>query len=114
MRAMLSLLSQKCLSLSLRRSVDIPCQSCARPHAFDQNKSTKQTSMIERKQKSGFVVKDGFGECALVQVFWGALFPVFVPSFRFFRRPQTCVYPDVCLGIAHVSGKAPLPGQGVW
>ena len=28
--------------------------------------------------------------------------------------PQTCVYPDVCLGIAHVSGKAPLPAQGVW
>ena len=28
------------------------------------------------------------------------------------RHPQTCVYPDVCLGIAHVSGKAPLPGQG--
>ena len=27
-------------------------------------------------------------------------------------HPQTCVYPDVCLGIAHVSGKAPLPGQG--
>ena len=26
--------------------------------------------------------------------------------------PQTCVYPDVCLGIAHVSGKAPLAGQG--
>ena len=24
-------------------------------------------------------------------------------------HPQTCVYPDVCLGIAHV-----LPGQGVW
>ena len=21
-------------------------------------------------------------------------------------HPQTCVYPDVCLGIAHVSGKA--------
>ena len=31
-----------------------------------------------------------------------------------FGHPQTCVYPDVCLGIAHVSGKAPLPGQGVW
>ena len=29
-------------------------------------------------------------------------------------HPQTCVYPDVCLGIAHVSGKAPLSGQGVW
>ena len=29
-----------------------------------------------------------------------------------FGYPQTCVYPDVCLGIAHVSGKAPLPGQG--
>ena len=29
-------------------------------------------------------------------------------------HPQTCVYPDVCLGIAHVSGKVPLPGQGVW
>ena len=27
-------------------------------------------------------------------------------------HPQTCVYPDVCLGIAHVSVKAPLPGQG--
>ena len=26
-------------------------------------------------------------------------------------HPQTCVYSDVCLGIAHVSGKAPLPGQ---
>ena len=48
-----------------------------------------------------------------------------VPSFRFsfwgnirrnhpFWAPQTCVYPDVCLGIAHVSGKGPLPGQGVW
>ena len=24
-----------------------------------------------------------------------------------FGHPQTCVYPDVCLGIAHVSGKAP-------
>ena len=30
------------------------------------------------------------------------------------KDPQACVYPDVCLGIAHVSGKAPLPGQGVW
>ena len=29
-------------------------------------------------------------------------------------HPQTCVYPDVCLGIAYVSGKAPLSGQGVW
>ena len=29
-------------------------------------------------------------------------------------HPLTCVYPDVCLGIAHVSGKALLPGQGVW
>ena len=29
-----------------------------------------------------------------------------------FGHPQTCVYPDVCLGIAHVSGKIPLPGQG--
>ena len=29
-------------------------------------------------------------------------------------HPQTCVYPDVCLGIAHVSGKVPLSGQGVW
>ena len=28
-------------------------------------------------------------------------------------HPQTCVYPDVCLGIAHVSGKVPLPGQGI-
>ena len=28
--------------------------------------------------------------------------------------PQTCVYLDVCLGIAHVSGKAPPSGQGVW
>ena len=28
-------------------------------------------------------------------------------------HPQTCVYPDVCLGVAHVSGKAPLSGQGV-
>ena len=28
--------------------------------------------------------------------------------------PQTCVYPDVSLGIAHASGKAPLSGQGVW
>ena len=37
----------------------------------------------------------GRGESA---VFWG--------------HPQTCVYPDVCLGIAHVSGKAPLSGQG--
>ena len=27
-------------------------------------------------------------------------------------HPQTCVYPDVCLGIAHVSGKAPSPGTG--
>ena len=26
----------------------------------------------------------------------------------------SCVYPDVCLGIAHVSGKVPLSGQGVW
>ena len=26
--------------------------------------------------------------------------------------PQTCVYPDVCLGIADVSGKAPLSGHG--
>ena len=31
-----------------------------------------------------------------------------------FGHPQTCVYPDVCLGIAHVSGKTPLSGQGVW
>ena len=30
------------------------------------------------------------------------------------RAPLTCVYPDVCLGIAHVSGKVPLSGQGVW
>ena len=29
-----------------------------------------------------------------------------------FAHPQACVYPDVCLGIAHVSGKAPLSGQG--
>ena len=29
-------------------------------------------------------------------------------------HPQTCVYPDVCLGIAHVSGKVPLSGQWVW
>ena len=29
-------------------------------------------------------------------------------------HPQTCVHPDVCLGITHVSGKAPLSGQGVW
>ena len=28
-------------------------------------------------------------------------------------RPQTCVCPDVCLGIVHVSGNAPLSGQGV-
>ena len=27
-----------------------------------------------------------------------------------FGHPQTCVYPDVCLGIAHVSGNAPLSG----
>ena len=26
--------------------------------------------------------------------------------------PETCVYPDVCLGLAHVSGKVPLSGQG--
>ena len=32
----------------------------------------------------------------------------------FLGHPQTCVYPDVCLGIAHVSGKARLPGQAVW
>ena len=31
-----------------------------------------------------------------------------------FGHPRTCVYPDVCLGIAHVSGKVPLSGQGVW
>ena len=31
-----------------------------------------------------------------------------------FGHPQTCVYPGVCLGIAHVSGKVPLSGQGVW
>ena len=30
------------------------------------------------------------------------------------EHPQPCVYPHVCLGIAHVSGKGPLPGQGVW
>ena len=29
-------------------------------------------------------------------------------------HPQTCVYPDVCLGIAHVSGNVTLSGQGVW
>ena len=29
-----------------------------------------------------------------------------------FGYPQTCVYTDVCLGIAHVSGKGPLSGQG--
>ena len=29
-------------------------------------------------------------------------------------HPQTCVYPDMCLAIAHVSGKVPPPGQGVW
>ena len=29
-------------------------------------------------------------------------------------HPQTCVYPDVCLGIAHVSGKGALSEQGVW
>ena len=27
-------------------------------------------------------------------------------------HPQTCVYPDVCLGIAHFSGKSLLSGQG--
>ena len=32
----------------------------------------------------------------------------------FLGHPQTCVYSDVCLDIAHVSGKGPLPGQGVW
>ena len=31
-----------------------------------------------------------------------------------FGRPQTCVYPNVCLGIGKVSGKAILLGQGVW
>ena len=31
-----------------------------------------------------------------------------------FGDPQTCVYPDVCLGIGHASGKAPFLGQGVW
>ena len=30
----------------------------------------------------------------------------------FFGHPQTCVYPDVCLGIAHVSGKDPFPDKG--
>ena len=29
-------------------------------------------------------------------------------------HPQTCVYPDVCLGLAHVSDKDPLSGQRVW
>ena len=31
-------------------------------------------------------------------------------SGEIFGHPQTCVYPDVCLGIAHVSGKAPSLG----
>ena len=30
------------------------------------------------------------------------------------EHPQTCVYPDVCLGIGDVCSKAPLPGQGAW
>ena len=29
-------------------------------------------------------------------------------------HPQTCVYPDVCLRTDIVSGKLPLPGQGIW
>ena len=29
-----------------------------------------------------------------------------------FGHPQTCGYPDVCLGTGDVSGKAPLQGQG--
>ena len=33
-------------------------------------------------------------------------------SCDFDRAPPDYVYPDVCLGIAHVSGKAPLSGQG--
>ena len=41
--------------------------------------------------------------------------PQIFPNFReFVGHPQTCVYPDVCLGIANVSGKAPFPGQGLW
>ena len=36
------------------------------------------------------------------------------PEVSFIGHPQTWVYPDVCLGIAHVSGKVPLSGQGVW
>ena len=40
---------------------------------------------------------------------------IFLPSWeRIIWPPQTCVYPDVCLGIAHVSGKVPPSGQEVW
>ena len=29
-------------------------------------------------------------------------------------HPQTCVYPDVCLGIAHVSARPLAPGEGLY
>ena len=41
------------------------------------------------------------------------LHPICDSPVAHFGHPQTCVYPDVCLGIAHVSGKVLLPGQGV-
>ena len=34
-------------------------------------------------------------------------------KWRKMGHPQNCVCPDVCSGIAHASGKAPLSGQGV-
>ena len=48
-----------------------------------------------------------------------ALRPLAAPSLELLAgaqlgHPQTCVYPDVCLGIGDVSGKVPLPRQGPW
>ena len=45
----------------------------------------------------------------ILYVYW-----FFLSPFTCVGHPQTCVDPDVCLGIGDVSGKAPLPGQGAW
>ena len=45
-----------------------------------------------------------------VRVFKVGRVPLPVFGWDSFGHPQTCVYPDVCLGIDRVSGKAPCSG----
>ena len=47
---------------------------------------------IERKQKGGFVIKGGFGKCAMVPDFCTVV-AFFVPSFRFLVLPFNFWYP---------------------